>query len=77
MKIQDKVVMNHGQHGHVAYFEGYVLVKYTEKGQMEPIAVTADKKFAEAYLDGKEEWPEDGVGVIRILALPMELEDDD
>lgn len=72
MSVNDKVVMEMGQHGHVGYFEGYVLIRYTDGGRMEPIAVTADKNFAEAYLSGTEEWPDDGVGVIRVLALTDE-----
>lgn len=69
MAVQDKVIMQMGEYGHVGYFEGYILMKYTERGQMEPIAVTADKQFAEDYVNGVAEWPEDGVGVIKVLTL--------
>lgn len=77
MAIQDKVEMSFGQHGRVCYFPALVLCEYSENGMMNPVAVTADPDFAEAFLEGDEEWPEDGVGVIKILALPGELTDDD
>ena len=78
MAIQYKILMEMGQHGHVGYFTGYILMKYTDKGQMEPIAITADLEFAEAYVNGTAVWPDDGVGVVKILALPdKDIEDDD
>lgn len=72
--VDDKVVMEFGHHGHVCYVEAYVLMRYTEKGLMEPFAFTGDKEFAEAYISGDIDFPEDGVGVIKILSLPMDLE---
>jgi len=71
MAINDKTVMEFGQHGKVAYIEAYVLMEYSGNGQMNPIAFTADKDFAEKFLEGTAVWPEDGKGVINILALPM------
>ena len=78
MAVKDKIIMEMGQHGHVGYFPGYILMRYTDKGQMEPVAITADLEFAEAYVNGTAEWPEDGVGVIKILALvDGSIKDDD
>ena len=68
--IEDKVMMEMGSYGHLCYVEAYVLMRYTEKGMMEPFAYTGDKEFAEAYIEGKVDLPEDGVGVIRVMSLP-------
>ena len=62
--------MEFGQHGKVCYIEAYVLAEFDGDGNMNPIAFTGDKEFAEAFLEGTAEWPEDGVGVVKILALP-------
>jgi hypothetical protein len=78
MAVKDKVVMEFGQHGKVCYIEAYVLCEYTDNGMMNPIAFTGDKEFALAFLDGKAEFPEDGVGVVNIMTLPTEdVKDED
>jgi hypothetical protein len=70
--VQDKLPLEFGMHGHRAYGPVFVLMEYNPEVGMSPVAITADEEFAEQFIIGKEEWPEDGVGVIRILALPME-----
>lgn len=70
MSLQDKVVLEMGMHGRRAYAEVYALMEYHEDGLMTPVAITSDKDFAETFIIGEEEWPEDGVGVVKILALP-------
>lgn len=70
MAVQDKIVLNFGMHGHRAWGDVKVLMEYNEESGMVPVAITADEEFAEAFVEGREEWPEDGVGVVKVLALP-------
>jgi len=74
MEVNDKVVLEMGMHGRRAYAETYTLMEYSENGQMNPVAFTADKDFAEAFINGKEEWPDDGVGVVKIIALTTKVD---
>lgn len=70
MSVQDKIVMNFGMHGHRAWAPVMALMEYNPESGMVPVAITADEEFAEAFVEGREEWPEDGVGVLKVLALP-------
>lgn len=72
MSVQDKIVMNFGMHGRRAYAPVLALMEYHEGTGMVPMAITADEDFAESFIEGNEEWPEDGIGVVKVLALPME-----